>query len=73
MEAIVAGNCTVWLSAFLEQVAEADRWYIVQIEKDLFSITVDPPDPADVINLSCNPNSRRGQPISPWLAYAVYP
>ena len=50
MEAIVAGDCTVWLSAFSEQAPGVDCCSITQIEEAQFSITVDARDPADVLN-----------------------
>ncbi len=40
----------------LEQVPEENRCSLVQIEEDLFSLTMGDPEPADMINHSCNPN-----------------
>lgn len=53
--AMVWGGRVVSL-AELENVPEESRRQIVQIEEDLFSMSVGEPEPSDFINHSCNAN-----------------
>jgi uncharacterized protein len=52
---IVWGGRILSLSE-LEQVPEENRRSIVQVEENIFSLTMGDPEPADYINHSCNPN-----------------
>ena len=53
--AMVWGGRVVSL-AELDSVPEESRRQLVQIEEDMFSMSVGDPEPSDFINHSCNPN-----------------
>jgi hypothetical protein len=53
--AMVWGGRVVSL-AELDRVPEESRRQLVQIEEDMFSMSVGEPEPSDFINHSCNPN-----------------
>jgi hypothetical protein len=61
-EPLAAGEITmIWggrvvSTAELEGVPEESRRQIVQVEEDLFSMSVGDAEPSDFINHSCNPN-----------------
>lgn len=57
----------VWAGAIvtgeeLARLPERQRSYSVQVDEDIYQITVEEPEPADLINHSCDPNAGlRGQ------------
>jgi len=62
-EGIRAGELlTVWAGEVvpgeqLTHLSAIERRYTVQVEEDLYLVTVRDPEPADLVNHSCNPNA----------------